>query len=50
MVHLVYCDDKSKELNIYRQKWCGCILSRLESLRQMADREHEKLLRKQNIH
>lgn len=42
--------DKSKELNIYRQKWCGCILSRLESLRQMADREHEKLLRKQNIH
>lgn len=38
--------NKSKELNIYRQKWCGCILSRLESLKQMAMREHEKLLRK----
>lgn len=38
--------DKSKELNIYRQKWCGCVLSRLESLKQMAAREHEKLLRK----
>lgn len=38
--------DKSKEYNIYRQKWCGCILSRLESLKQMADREEEKLSRK----
>ncbi len=35
--------DKSKELNLYRQKWCGCILSRLESLKQMATREYEKL-------
>lgn len=42
--------DKSKEYNIYRQKWCGCILSRLESLKQMAERAHEKLLRKQNAH
>lgn len=39
--------DKSKELNIYRQKWCGCILSRLDSLEQMAVREYEKLLKKQ---
>lgn len=38
--------DKSKELNIYRQKWCGCILSRLESLEQMAVREYEKLLKR----
>lgn len=42
--------DKSKELNIYRQKWCGCILSRLESLQQMAEREQEKLLRKNAQH
>ncbi len=42
--------DKSKELNIYRQKWCGCILSRLESLKQMAAREQEKLLRKKTQH
>lgn len=37
--------DKSKELNIYRQKWCGCVLSRLESLKQMAERECKKLIR-----
>lgn len=58
-LHFLYVDfrefwqqgiDKSKELNIYRQKWCGCILSRLESLKQMAEREHDKLLRKQNTH
>lgn len=34
--------EKSKELNIYRQKWCGCILSRMESLEQMAKREYLK--------
>lgn len=38
--------DKSKELNIYRQKWCGCILSRLDSLEQMAKREYEKILKR----
>lgn len=38
--------DKSKELNLYRQKWCGCVLSRLESLSQMANREYEKLKKK----
>lgn len=40
--------DKSKEYNIYRQKWCGCILSRLDSLKQMAEREEQKLLRKKS--
>ena len=38
--------DKSKELNLYRQKWCGCVLSRLESLQHMATREYEKLKKK----
>lgn len=37
--------DKSKELNIYRQKWCGCVLSRLESLKQTAEREYKKRIR-----
>lgn len=54
-LHFLYVDfrefwqqgiDKSKEYNIYRQKWCGCILSRLDSLKQMAEREEQKLLRK----
>lgn len=35
--------DKSKELNLYRQKWCGCNLSRLESLERMTKRAYEKI-------
>lgn len=58
-LHFLYVDfrefwqqgiDKSKEYNIYRQKWCGCILSRLDSLKQMAEREEQKLLRKSSSH
>lgn len=54
-LHFYYADfrnfwqqgiEKSKELNIYRQKWCGCVLSRLESLEHMAKREYEKLQKK----
>ncbi len=35
--------DISKEMGIYRQKYCACILSRFESLVQMATREFKKL-------
>ncbi len=34
--------DLSKNFEIYRQKYCGCILSRFESLVQMAKREFLK--------
>ena len=32
----------SKELGIYRQKWCGCILSRKEALRQQEESARRK--------
>ncbi len=32
----------SKELGLYRQKWCGCLLSRKEAARQRAEREERK--------
>ena len=31
--------DLSKEWNLYRQKWCGCILSRAESLLRKKQKE-----------
>ncbi len=38
--------EMAKEQNMYRQKWCGCILSRMESLERMAMREFNKQLAK----
>ena len=35
--------DLSKNLGLYRQKWCGCALSRIESLERMVKREYEKM-------
>jgi len=34
--------DLAKNMGLYRQKWCGCALSRIESLERMAKREYEK--------
>lgn len=34
--------EKAKELNLYKQKWCGCLLSRMESLERMAMRPYLK--------
>ncbi len=35
----------SKALGLYRQKWCGCILSRDESLQMMAEKAARKAAR-----
>ena len=34
--------DLAKDWGLYRQKWCGCALSRMESLERMAKREYAK--------
>lgn len=38
--------NMSKELGIYRQKWCGCILSMKEALAQQKEAEERKAARK----
>ena len=38
--------NKSKELGIYRQKWCGCILSMKEALAQQKEAEERKAAQK----
>ena len=37
---------RSKELGIYRQKWCGCILSMKEALAQQKEAEERKAAQK----
>ncbi|MBR3880948.1 MAG: epoxyqueuosine reductase QueH [Mailhella sp.] len=38
--------NMSKELGIYRQKWCGCILSMKEALAQQKEAEERKAAQK----
>ena len=38
--------NMSKELDIYRQKWCGCILSMKEALAQQKEAEERKVAQK----
>lgn len=35
----------SKDMGLYRQKWCGCVLSKGEAERQRAEREAKKAAR-----
>lgn len=40
--------DLSKDWDLYRQKWCGCILSRAESLLRKRQKDRKKSQKKQN--
>ncbi len=39
----------SKEMGLYRQKWCGCILSKGEAERQRAARDAARAARKKTV-
>lgn len=41
--------NMSKEMGLYRQKWCGCILSRTEAERQRAERQAARAARAAGI-